>query len=75
MDNKLTDKEIIKSLENCVNGFDEMGNHSCDTCPYTEIELCGKAQMTDCLDLIHRQKVEIEQFKDKVTELEKKLKE
>lgn len=59
---KLTDEEIIKSLENCIREYDDMHRHSCDTCPYREIEPCGKAQMTDCLDLIRRQKAEIERL-------------
>lgn len=58
MNKKLTDEQIVKAIENCNNKFDD----SCDNCPYTEIEPCGKAQMTDCLDLIHRQKAEIERL-------------
>ena len=59
---KLTDEEIVKALENCNNGLTDMNRHSCDTCPYREIESCGKAQMTDCLDLIHRLQAEIERL-------------
>ena len=58
MNKKLTDEEIIASLENCNSGLDDVHRHSCATCPYREIEPCGKAQMTDCLDLIRRQKAE-----------------
>ena len=60
----LTDDEIVKALENCNNGLDDMRRHSCDDCPYREIEPCGKAQMTDCLDLkesVCKYKVEYEQ--------------
>lgn len=63
MNKKLTDEEIIKSLENCIRGYDDIRRHSCDTCPYREIEPCGKAQMTDCLNRIRRQKAEIERLK------------
>ena len=58
MNKKLTDEQIVKAIENCNNKFDD----SCDTCPDREIEPCGKAQMTDCFDLIHRQKAEIERL-------------
>ena len=66
MNKKLTDEEIIKSLENCNRGYDDIRRHSCDTCPYREIRPCGKAQMSDCLDLIHRQKAEIERLTRKI---------
>lgn len=59
---KLTDEEIVKALENCNDGLMDMSRHSCNTCPYKEIEPCGKAQMEDCLDLIHRQKAEIKRL-------------
>lgn len=75
MNKKLTDEEIVKSLENCNRGYDDIRRHSCDTCPYREIEPCGKAQMTDCLNLIRRQKAESEQFErnmKNVLEIEKK---
>ena len=62
MNKKLTDEEIIESLKNCNRGYDDIRRHSCDTCPYREIEPCGKAQITDCLNLIRRQKAEIERL-------------
>ncbi len=62
MTKKLTDEEIIKSLENCSRGYDDISRNSCDTCPYREIEPCGKAQMIDCLNLIRRQKAKIERL-------------
>lgn len=62
MKKKLNDEEIIAALENCNSGFDDMNRHSCATCPYREIEPCGKAQMTDCIDLIRRQKAENERL-------------
>lgn len=70
MNNKFTDEEIINSLENCINKFD-----SCNTCIYREIQPCSKAQIIDCLDIIRRQKAEIEQFEQNmknVLEIEKK---
>ena len=60
MNKKLNDEEIIEALENCAN------RHSCDTCPYREIEPCGKAQITDYLNLIRRQKAEIEELRGDV---------
>lgn len=75
MNKKLTDEEIIESLENCNRGYDDIRRHSCDTCPYREIEPCGKAQMIDCLGLIRRQKAESEKFEQNmknVLEIEKK---
>lgn len=66
MKKKLNDEEIIAALENCNSGFDDMNRHSCATCPYREIEPCGKAQMTDCIDLIRRQRAEIERLRGDV---------
>ena len=62
---KLTYEEIVKALENCINGFDShdgLKRHSCEVCPYKEVEACGKAQMIDLLNLINRQKAEIERL-------------
>ena len=36
MNKKLTDEEIIESLENCNRGYDYIRRHGCDTCPYRE---------------------------------------
>jgi hypothetical protein len=73
MEKKLTDEEIVKALENCNDGITDMNRHSCDVCPYKEIETCGKAQMTDCLDLIHRLQDENAELKERVDELEQLL--
>lgn len=62
---KLADEEIIKALEDCYREYTDMNRHSCDTCPYREVEPCGKAQMTDCLDLIKRLQAENETLKSK----------
>jgi chromosome segregation ATPase len=59
---KLTDEEIVKALEDCNRGYTDMNRNSCDTCPYRDIEPCGKAQMTGCIDLIHRLQAEIERL-------------
>ena len=63
MENKFTDNEIIKALECCGKGF---GN--CEGCPYDDdyhdcVTNDGKTLiMQDCIDLINRQKAEIERL-------------
>ena len=60
----MTDDEIIKALECCSKGF---GN--CDGCPYDDdnadcVTLKGETlMMKDVIDLINRQKAEIERLK------------
>ena len=66
---KLTDEEIVKALECCNKTYNDMNRHSCDTCPYKEIEPCGKAQMIDCLNLIHRLKGENASLKAKYVKM------
>ena len=51
----MTDKEIIKALECCVNGED------CPNCPLQE-QFADCKPMTGALDLINRQKAEIERY-------------
>lgn len=59
----MTDNEIVKALECCGKGF---GN--CDGCPYDDdnadcVTLKGETlMMKDALDLINRQKAEIERL-------------
>lgn len=57
MENKLTDNEIKKALECCVN-YDV----DCKECPYdfvhTESKWCDEALMEDALDLINRLEAE-----------------
>ena len=54
--NKLTDEQIIKALECCAS------NKDCVSCPYYEKTYCVDA---DALDLIKRQKAEIETLREK----------
>lgn len=57
----MTDNEIKKALENCLDY-----SPSCATCKYDADTLtsseCMGALMKDCLDLINRQKAEIERL-------------
>ena len=66
MPNKLTDTEIVKALECCG---DEM--HFCSVCPYylqdKENDCCREDLCKDSLDLINRQKAEIERLQAEVT--------
>ena len=54
----MTDNEIIKALECC-------GRESCNGCPYRSDRIChqGNPMIRDALDLINRQKAEIERLK------------
>ena len=59
----MTDNEIIKALECCGNSLTE----TCDNCPYRDNEKWHKTYCTftlcdDALDLINRQKAEIERL-------------
>lgn len=60
----MTNKEIVKALECCVTKED------CDGCPYDEINDCIKGHEEDILDLINRQKAEIERLKRKLVAYE-----
>jgi hypothetical protein len=59
-DHKFTDDDVIKGLECCSNTKDLM---MCQSCPY-EIRGCNIHLLRDALDLINRQKAEIEKLKD-----------
>ena len=61
----MTDNEIIKALECC--GCD---NYQCDNCPYA-YKTCTVYK--DSLDLINRQKAEIERLRKKIEELSEVL--
>ena len=66
----LTDNEIIKALEICLNETD-----ICNECPY-EFDDClnedGTSRlMQNALDLINRQKTEIERLQDEIGSLNK----
>ena len=59
----MTDNEIIKALECCNR------NGSCFQCPYDRASFehepdCASVMTADALDLINRQKAEIERLKD-----------
>lgn len=61
MDKKLTDNEIIKALKLCPK---RNMNSECTQCPYFESDgICFEVLMADSLDLINRQKAEIERLK------------
>ena len=53
---KFTEEDIIKALECCI-------NEDCNNCPYT-FGNCGHNAMRNTLDLINRQKAEIERLTD-----------
>lgn len=53
----MTDEQIIKALECCMYG------HECEGCPYIGEGLCSDKMKKDALDLINRQKAEIERLK------------
>lgn len=59
----MTDNEIIKALKYCfTRGFDES---TCYECPfYTATAKCTEDLRDSALDLINRQKAEIEQWKE-----------
>ena len=64
----MIDKEIIKALECCGNIVDS----TCKGCVYHETynARCVVRLMRDALDLINRQKAEIESLKHRKTELQ-----
>ena len=65
----MTDNEIIKALECCANSCDN-GFAKCDECPrFAESEGCTLRSMKDALDLINRQKAEIERLEAVIKEL------
>ena len=65
----MTENEIRKALERCS------ANYNCGDCPYYyDAEECPDPLMNDALDLINRQKVEVEQLKIVAGGLEQALK-
>ena len=52
----MTDNEIIKALECCT------ANNRCDTCPRLGMNCCMNLLIRNALDLINRQKAEIERL-------------
>ncbi len=60
----MTDNEIIKALECCgSNGWGEEDVRPCDNCPMQECEDCEVELPDYALNLINRQKAEIEKLK------------
>ena len=63
----MTDNEIIKALECCAKG-----GHCSGCCPYDDDDVdcnnCTSRLTSDALDLINRQKAEIERLKDSIKE-------
>ena len=53
----MTDTEIIKALECCPQHI------MCGHCPFRNVENCMSALYVDALDLINRQKAEVERLK------------
>lgn len=74
MDNKLTDNEIIKALECCIS--DDKGIHeACRNCPLQGKNVdCPEYIRASALDLINRQKAEIERYKGVIKLLENDVK-
>lgn len=59
-EHKYTDEEVIKALELC---FAPVGtSKSCKKCPFHKIVLCKIERDRAALDLLHRQKAEIERL-------------
>jgi len=56
----MTDSEIIKSLERCLSKRSE---HNCVSCSFYETDFCYNALFIVVLNLINRQKAEIERLK------------
>lgn len=68
----MTDNEIIKALECCTKS--DTNENYCDPCPYLHEKYCAAKISKDALDLINRQKAEIEMLKwSKSTSLESRL--
>ncbi len=57
IDNGMTEEEIIKALK-CHKA---VGTNTCDECPY-QGKMCSIILISDALDLINRQKAEIEKY-------------
>lgn len=68
----MTDEQIIKALERCfTRGFDES---TCYECPfYTATAKCAEDLRDSVLDLINRQKAEIEELRERISYLGKSI--
>lgn len=70
----MTDKEIIKAFEICYTD----GEEGCETCPLRDeegfcMDVPHSTLLNDTLDLINRQKAEIEGLKNSVETLSQKV--
>ena len=66
----MTDNEIIKALECC--NYNHTWQKECFNCEYATFESnCGTELIKDALDLITRQKAEIEGWKEAFNNLDK----
>lgn len=64
----MTDNEIIKALECCSHRNEDL---PCEGCPaYSIAQMCTEDLMSDALDLINRQKAEIERYLHSIKLLE-----
>lgn len=75
-EHKFTDEQIIKALKHCGSNYDGAIERRCKDCPLDSI--CDFSNYDTILidyaiDLINRQKVEIEQYKDYNAKLFEKL--
>lgn len=67
---KPTDSEIVKALECCIGDTD---GKDCFGCPLYEIDDCQAHLNLAALDLINRQKAEIERLREEKSKLENKI--
>lgn len=71
----MTDEQIIKALECCATDDGD----DCFRCPYVNIVYqsgnggCANSCRKDALDLINRQKSEIEELRERISYLEKSI--
>ena len=68
----MNDNDIIKALEHCVSSST---SEACDGCPFNENDICDKeynATEKYALDLINRQKAEIERLQKYNTDIARK---
>ena len=66
---KLTDEEIVKTVENCLNGDYKT---KCEGCYYDKSDRYCQDMDRDLLDLIHRLQAENEELQKQVDELKKR---
>lgn len=69
-DVQMTDEQIIKALECCINSKCEQ---DCFGCPYYGEISCVKKNGIDLLNLINRKNAEIERLKDKLNTAKREI--